>query len=179
MTKQAKIEFDLLNQKSELTFREKILKEAFSHVGYTEGPDNDNIFGHYFNFNGVAWCGLFCSYCAWIGSAIVLVNTNKGRRGMAYVPAALVYYEKKGCLTTDPKPGDLVIMDFNGNLVDHVGIYHKTENGLHFCIEGNTAFDEIGSQSHGGAVAYKKRNPKKIKMFFVDLEKAKNLNLIP
>src|SRR5688572_18444929 len=85
----AKQEFDILDSKKQLEPRELVIREALSHVGYTEGENNDNMFGHYFDFNNVAWCSLFCDYCYWVGAAISLPNTNKGKRGLAYVPKAL------------------------------------------------------------------------------------------
>ena len=91
MTESAKNEFKLLNEKLELSLREKVIREALQWVGTTEQENNDNPFGHYYNFNNVAWCGLFCSYVYWM-NGVVLPNTNKNRKGMAYVPAALTFF---------------------------------------------------------------------------------------
>ena len=38
------------------------------------------------------------------------------------------------------------------------GIVERVENGKVYTIEGNTSFDDKGSQSNGGAVAEKKRS---------------------
>jgi len=174
----AKQEFKRLDSKDELTDREKVCKEALSHVGYTEGENNDNMFGHYFDFNNVAWCGFFCNYCYVVGSAIFLPDTNKGKQGLAYVPKAYQMFKDLGCLTDEPKEGDLVIFDFpKGVKGDHIGIFYgEVENNYFYAIEGNTSLK--GHQSNGGAVEFQKRS-KSLVLGFVSLEKIKELKLMP
>lgn len=167
-TQLAKGEFMFLDKLPTLTKREQVLKEAFSHVGYTEEQGNDNMFGSYFEFNKVAWCGFFCNYCYWVGGAIPCPTTNTGKRGLAYVPKALEIFIKNNCITKEPQQGDLVIFDFPGGVnADHIGVFHKygMTKETFYAIEGNTSFDDHNSQSNGGAVAYKLRNIKFAKAF--------------
>lgn len=172
----AKQEFNELDSKKELTDREKIIREALSHIGYTEQENNDNMFGHYFEFNNVAWCGFFCNYCYWVGAAISLPSTNKGRKGLAYVPKAMQIFKDNDCLTDKPEAGDLVIFDFpNGVKGDHIGIFHQWKDSNSFyAIEGNTS--QKGHQSNGGAVEYQLRN-KSLVLGYASLEKIKNVML--
>lgn len=174
----AKKEFEALDKLNHLTDREKVIKEALSHVGYTEGENNDNLFGAYYNFNGVPWCGLFCSYCYWIGTAIALPDTNKGMQGLAYVPKAHQMLKELACLTDYPEEGDLVLFEFPGGVKgDHIGIFHKWKDDNNFyAIEGNTS--QRGHQSNGGAVEYQLRK-KSLVLSFASLEKIKALKLNP
>lgn len=174
----AKQEWKALDDNLHKTPRELVVHEALSHVGYTEGSNNDNMFGDYYSFNNVAWCGLFCTYCYWIGAAIALPNTNKGKKGLAYVPSAHKMLDKLGVLTKEPQIGDLVMFDFPGGVSDdHIGIFHKwIDKDRFYCIEGNTS--QKGHQSNGGAVEYQIRN-KSLVSCFASLEKIKSLNLMP
>lgn len=174
----AKKEFEILDSKKQLEPRELVIHEALKWVGYTEESGNDNIFGAYFHFNSVAWCGLFCTYCYWVGAAIALPDTNKGKDGLAYVPKAFQMLKDLGCLTDNPQAGDLVLFDFpKGVKGDHIGIFHKW-NGTEklYAIEGNTS--QKGHQSNGGAAEYQLRH-KSLVLGYGSLEKLKALKLMP
>ena len=49
-----------------------------------------------------------------------------------------------------------------GHGIAHVGMFlcHNSDGSSIQTIEGNTSFDEFGSQANGGAVAHKIRNRK-------------------
>lgn len=59
----------------------------------------------------------------------------------------------------DVRKGDLVLFDFQGDgVVDHIGRYVSAgPNGL-VTVEGNTSYDDGGSQANGGAVAVRNRS---------------------
>jgi hypothetical protein len=53
----------------------------------------------------------------------------------------------------DRKPGDLVVFNFDGGAVDHVGMYVRdNSDGTIATIEGNTSSGKIGPQANGGGV---------------------------
>ena len=69
----------------------------------------------------------------------------------------------KQWVTSDYRPGDLVMMNFSGKSTpQHIGIVESIDGDTLTTIEGNTSFDDKGSQSNGGAVARKQRNLKYI-----------------
>jgi len=98
----------------------RMLSEAASHIGFHEGPDNDNPFSHYFGRPSEAWCADFVSYCAnkagftWMNTAAAQgvedILQNRGQwKGMS-----------------NPQPGDAVTFRYNGDWVDdHVGMVEK------------------------------------------------------
>lgn len=54
----------------------------------------------------------------------------------------------------EARPGDLVIFNFDGGVVDHIGrLVNKLSNQTIRTVEGNTSYDDAGSQANGGAVA--------------------------
>lgn len=131
--------------------RDKILQIAAAEIGYKETPENSNKtkFGEWFGLNGVAWCGIFASWCfAQAGIPLGVIDYRKGFAGCQYATRNL---KKWGRLVTVPLPGDIVFFDWNGDgKFDHTGIFVKDlGNGLFEAIEGNTAF---GNDSNGGQV---------------------------
>lgn len=137
--------------------RQNILNIAINKIGIKEDPPNSNKqeFGAWFGFNGAQWCGIFCSYCyAFAGHSLGILDFYKG---FASVPFAYNHYKKLGRITTNPKPGDLVLFDWDKDgSPDHVGLFEKwTDNGAFLTIEGNTS---MGNQSNGGEVMRRSRN---------------------
>lgn len=59
----------------------------------------------------------------------------------------------------DARPGDLVLFNFDGGVVDHVGkLIKKISTSEIFTVEGNTSADDRGSQNNGGGVFTRHRN---------------------
>src|SRR5689334_14566854 len=100
--------------------REAIISIAKKEIGYTEVPDNKTKYGQWFGLDGVAWCGIFCS---WVYSMAGHPLGNIGYlKGFAGVGTALAHWKNQ--ITTEPKPGDLVIFDWQkDNKPDHVGLF--------------------------------------------------------
>jgi hypothetical protein len=89
-----------------------------------------------------AWCADFAS---WILKTAG-VPFGQGGRGEDYTPEMVKWAQSKGSWKTDdPKPGDLVMIDWKGgrgssdpaSLVDHVAIVERVENGRVYTIGGN------------------------------------------
>jgi len=141
-----------------------IVAIAEKEIGYTETPANSNKtkFGKWFGFDGVAWCGMFVSWC-YDKAGFPLGNVGFSK-GFAGCQTAVAHYNKKNKGTTTPVAGDIVFFDWNGDgRFDHTGIFVKDIDGKSFeTIEGNTS---LTNQSNGGQVMRRKR--KYVNVLFV------------
>jgi len=140
-----------------MNIRNKIVEIAEKEVGYIEQIGNKTKYGKWFGMDGVPWCGMFVSWVyAKAGYPLPKIGFTKGFAGCQ---AAYEYFKKKGMITKDQKPGDIVLFDFNGDgRFDHTGIFtsknHITALEKFPCIEGNTS-DK--NQNNGGQVMKKNR----------------------
>jgi hypothetical protein len=137
---------------------QKIANLAFKEVGQKESPKNSNktIYGKWFGLDGVAWCGIFVSYCyAMAGYQLPRIGFLKGFAGCQ---TAVAYFRKMKQIVTEPQVGDIVFFDWNGDgRYDHTGIFNGWKdkgNGIFFTIEGNTS---LTNQSNGGEVMSRTR----------------------
>lgn len=144
---------------------DKIVKIALAEVGTKESPSNSNQtkYGKWFGVNGVAWCGIFVSWCyATAGFALPKIGFKNGYAGCQ---TAVKYFKDLGMITNEPKVGALVFFDWNGDgRYDHTGIFNGWKDkvkGDFYTIEGNTS---ATNQSNGGEVQNRTRN-KKIAIF--------------
>lgn len=140
------------------TPRQLALARAASQIGYTETPagSNENKFGEWYGFNGVAWCAMFQTWCfePYAPSSFV-----RGRR-YSYVPylrADAVAHRYGLSVTKTPIPGDLACYFWSG--LDspedsHVGIVESGSATAWTAIEGNTS---TSSNSNGGQVMRRTR----------------------
>ena len=141
-----------------------IVAIAEKEIGYTETPKNSNKtkYGKWFGFDGVAWCGMFVSWC-YDKAGIPLGNVGFSK-GFAGCQTAVAHYKKKNKITNNPIAGDIVFFDWNNDgRYDHTGIFVKDIDGKSFeTIEGNTS---LKNQSNGGQVMRRKR--KYVNVIFV------------
>lgn len=137
----------------------EILKIAEKEIGQTENPSNSNKtkYGKWFGYDGVAWCGVFVSWCyAQAGFQLPKIGFSKGYAGCQ---TAVAYFKKMNQITKKPVQGDIVFFDWNSDgRYDHTGLFVKwiTEDTFE-TIEGNTA---IGNDSNGGLVMRRNRSKK-------------------
>lgn len=137
----------------------EILRIAEKEIGQTEKPANSNKtkFGKWFGFDGVAWCGIFVSWCyAQAGFPLPNIGFSKGYAGCQ---TAVAYFKKMNQITKNPVEGDIVFFDWNSDgRYDHTGIFIRwlTEDTFE-TVEGNTA---IGNDSNGGLVMRRNRSKK-------------------
>ena len=146
----------------------EIVRIAEKEVGQGEKPLNSNKtkYGKWFGFDGVAWCGMFVSWCyAQAGFPLPKIGFTKGFAGCQ---TAVAYFKKNNQITNTPAPGDIVFFDWNKDgRYDHTGIFVKWINNNEFeTIEGNTAF---GNDSNGGTVMRRKRDKTKATIIFVNV----------
>lgn len=136
----------------------KILEVAYGEVGNEESPKNSNKtkYGKWFGLDGVAWCGMFCS---WVYDKAGYPLGNIGfTKGFAGCQTAVKHFKDTGQIVMKPQPGDLVFFDWNNDKrYDHVGIFVKDnlDNKTFTSVEGNTA---IGNDSNGGTVMERRRS---------------------
>ncbi len=135
---------------------EQIVTIASKEIGYKESPPNSNKtkYGQWFGLDGVAWCGIFVSWCyAMAGFRLGNIGFKKGFAGCQ---TAVAYFKKQGTIVTDPIIGDIVFFDWNGDgRFDHTGIFVKKIDDHSFeSIEGNTS---LTNQSNGGEVMRRTR----------------------
>jgi len=130
---------------------------ALGEISATEFPKNSNKtkYGKWFGWDGVAWCGIFVSWCyAQAGKPLPAIGFSKGFAGCQ---TAVAYFKKNKMITTAPTEGDIVFFDWNKDgRYDHTGIFVKWIDANTFeTIEGNTA---VGNDSNGGTVMKRIRN---------------------
>lgn len=139
----------------------EILRIAEKEIGQTEKPANSNKtpYGKWFGLDGVAWCGIFVSWCyAQAGFQLPKIGFLKGYAGCQ---TAVAYFKKVNQITKDPVEGDIVFFDWNADgRYDHTGLFVKWINDKEFqTIEGNTA---VGNDSNGGNVMKRVRKNKNV-----------------
>ncbi len=135
----------------------EIIRVAEKEIGQVEKPTNSNktTYGKWFEFDGVAWCGMFVSWVYFTaGFPLPKIGFTKGFAGCQ---TAVSYFKKMNQITKKPVEGDIVFFDWNKDgRYDHTGIFVKWLNDNEFeTIEGNTA---VGNDSNGGQVMRRKRN---------------------
>lgn len=139
----------------------KIVEIATNQIGNGEVPLNSNKtkYGKWFGLDGVAWCGIFVSWCyAMAGKPLGKIGFTKGFAGCQ---TAVAHFKKTNQITNNPVEGDIVFFDWNGDgRFDHVGIFVKwNNNGTFETIEGNTS---LTNQSNGGLVMARTRKYKNV-----------------
>lgn len=105
----------------------KFVSLAGTQLGTLEGRNADGTwnnrqkYGVWYGMNGVPWCNIFVSWCAYYSG-----NTDIIPRS-AYVPSTLEWYRSRGLtgLHWPPGPGDLgFVMDGSGHPT-HIFIVEK------------------------------------------------------
>ena len=139
----------------------KIVEIAKAEVGVEESPKNSNKtkYGAWFGWSGVAWCGIFVSWCYdKAGCPLGNIGFSKGFAGCQ---TAVAYFKKTGQVTKTPEPGDIVFFDWNGDgRYDHTGIFVRWINTTQFeTVEGNTS---LTNQSNGGQVMLRTRQNSRV-----------------
>ena len=142
----------------------KILNILKQEVGTTESPANSNnvkyntwYYGKKVSGDAYPWC---MSMMAWLFDKANASSLFYGGKKTASCGELKKYaIANNQWVTSNYKVGDLVMMNFNGKTTpQHVGFVTDVKGSTIYTIEGNTSFDDKGSQSNGGAVAEKKRS---------------------
>jgi len=133
---------------------------ANGYIGYTEGPNNDTVFGKWFGLNNQPWCAMAASKI--LHEAGVLAQYTNKKKGHASCDEWLKLLTKNNQLVPigQAKRGDLVFFQFDDDAQpDHVGIVQSHNTTLKYinAWEGNTSSGKTGSQSNGDGFYLKKR----------------------
>lgn len=135
---------------------QELIKIAQNEVGVKENPANSNnvkyntwYYGKSVSGAAYPWCAAFVSWC--FRSAQGLCPKTASCLTM------LQWFEGKGQVVKDPKPGDIVFFHYSTNArrTNHVGIVIGVEGKIIRTIEGNTS---VSSNDNGGSVMERMRN---------------------
>lgn len=133
---------------------------AKSQVGYTEGVNNDTLFGKWYGLNNQPWCAMFVSWCFKESGLSELVAAQT-KKGFASCDAGLKWFTKKGKIVPvgQAQAGDIAFFQLDADAqADHVGIVAKNDGKKYLWVyEGNTSSGNKGSQSNGDGVYLRKR----------------------
>jgi hypothetical protein len=139
----------------------RALVQARKFVGVREHPPGSNrtLFGRWFGADGEPWCAIFLSYCFKVGAGIVLCGgsgaTGVTANGCAYVPTLESWLRDthQWLDAGRPRPGDIVVFNWDGGEADHAGIVeHDLGSGRFSSIEGNSD-DQVARREHSAGDA--------------------------
>lgn len=135
---------------------QELINIAKNEVGVKENPANSNnvkyntwYYGKSVSGAAYPWCAAFVSWCF------------KSAQGLCPKTAScltmLQWFEGKGQIVTDPRPGDIVFFHYSTNKrrTNHVGIVIGVEGKIIRTVEGNTS---VSSNDNGGSVMERMRN---------------------
>ena len=143
---------------------EQLLALARAQLGTVEFPPNSNkvkyntaYYGQEVSGSNFAWCLVFIWWLFW---KLELLHLFFGGKKCAYVPAFLAWARKEGLLVDEPRSGDLVCFEFDGDRgPDHIGLCEYFDGTYVTTIDGNTG---VGNEANGGAVMARRRHKKYI-----------------
>lgn len=118
-----------------MTDREKLIKTAYSMIGYTESQIKQIW---YKQVGRTDWDGAFCS--EFISDCIVLAGLRDKMIISNYSADMARKYAANDQMTTDPEPGDLVFFAYSGE-IDHVGLLAAAGSKYYTVIEANIGSD--------------------------------------
>lgn len=117
--------------------RKAVVDMARAFIGYTEGSNNDTIFGDWYGLPNQPWCAMFVSYCT-VNSGVSEDIVPR----FASCTAGFNTFTDMGVATREhitPQEGDIIFFVWNEgeSTPDHVGFVEYVENGVVHTIEGN------------------------------------------
>ena len=134
----------------------ELLAIAVGELGVKETPSGSNKvkYASWFGLNGYPWCAMFVAWVfAQAGVALPARTSSCGILRNYAIKAGM-------WVTSDYRPGDVVIYDFPGGaLTDHCGIVETATSSSVTAIEGNTA---VGNDSNGGEVMRRTRTIRQV-----------------
>lgn len=116
----------------------KVIQVAAAEIGTSESGNNNNKYGKEYGLNNQPWC---CIFVWWVFKHAGVSDLFYGGGKTAYCPTLMNWFKNKGRFyKSDPKPGDVVFFDWNGNgSPDHVGIVESANKNSVTTIEGNAS----------------------------------------
>lgn len=107
---------------------------ASSQIGYTEGKNNDTVYGKWYGIPNAPWCAMFITWCAFVSGCRKIIPKH------AYTPAGANWFKQKGQWGNTPRVGAIVYYDTAGlGRISHVGVVDQVlDDGSWTSVEGNT-----------------------------------------
>lgn len=132
-------------------------------LGYTEGRNNDTVFGKWFGLNFNPWCDMAVSKIFFDAGRILEIAPKNKPKGFASCDEHLKYLAKGGQLVSlaNAKADDLVFYQFDKDAEpEHVGIVKSNDpkRKILYVYEGNTSSGTKGSQANGDGFYLRKRD---------------------
>lgn len=144
-----------------------IINKALEYLGTTANNNNvifnTDYYGGPVSGSDYPWCVVF----VWdIFKMCGASDLFYGGKKTASCVTVMSYYQNIGRFSTGistARPGDLVLYNWDGGEVDHIGILIcVNKDGTITTVEGNTAFPNTGPQKNGLGVARKVRSMKSV-----------------
>lgn len=144
----------------------KLINKAISQIGVKESPANSNnvkyntaYYGREVKGSAYPWC---CAFIWWLFQKCDASKLFCNGQKIALCQS--VKNIMKSQIVKNPKPGDLVLFQFDSDAsADHIGILEKVNSdGTYTTIEGNTA---VGNDANGGCVMRRTRKKSQIMCF--------------
>lgn len=137
-----------------------LLEVCERYLGYTEGKNNNTIFGEWYGLNFNPWCAMAASKC--YADAGMIKQVAPTKKGFASCDAWLKWCAKNNMLIPieEARFGDIAFFQFDDDKEpDHVGIIKGNSRRLKFVktFEGNTSSGIAGSQANGDGFYLRKR----------------------
>lgn len=120
---------------------------------------------------GWPWCAFSAMLAAYVHGGKTAKAGFAGKFNVLYVPDILAAAQRNlhGMRVVpwdEARPGDLVIFNFDGGVVDHIGrVVEVLDKGICRTVEGNTSSGGSGSQANGGGVYVRSRGRAEIAAF--------------
>lgn len=166
--KRARQAADRVIKRHSTTAAGKAINYAQLYVGTIEDPGRPNRgpqvdkWQRAVDMIGQPWCGAF-AFCAVRAGGVKGLSWR-----MRYTPYIVDDARRgvNGMLKLVPlneaRVGDLLLYNWDGGAVDHVGLFLSRDKfGIH-AIEGNTTSGSAGDQSNGGGVWRRTRQPNQV-----------------
>ncbi len=126
----------------EQILREGIVKTAVEQVGNT-----GEKYWEWYGYNHrVEWCAVFVS---WVAEQYDLIDSGVMPK-FIWVKKGVDFFKEKKQLKFPneytPKGGDIIFYNWNAHendIIDHVGIVEKVQNGYVYAIEGNVGYKDV------------------------------------
>ena len=148
-----------------------VMRIALQQYGITEHPagSNRNKYGKAFGMDGEPWCAEYVWYCGdkATGDNPIYKSANAAgiedmtvkHKGGKYILKKTSSNAKKKAALPGYRFGDQISFNFHGGSSrDHTGLIVGVHGSTIYCMEGNTSFNDRGSQSNGGCVALRERS---------------------
>lgn len=119
-------------------------------LNYSDTYYSEWYIGGYTESNGwthdTAWCSCFVSWGLEQSRGFIQGTTPKYASVNSFKDALIRTGAWKDSTYT-PQPGDLIFFNWDGGVLDHVGVVEKVENGYVYTIEGNSGATTSGNGS--------------------------------